>query len=253
MNSTHDKAYPVVEIFGPTIQGEGPYQGESAVFVRFGGCDFKCSWCDTPHAVLPEYVRQARRMAPEGIIAAAARVSRDVRWLVLTGGNPALHDLTRVVVSAQRVGYRVAVETQGTRWQDWLSLVDSLCISPKPPSAGMGVEFRDLPVLNRARTSSPGRAFVKVPIFTDEDLEWCKKLVYAYPFLDHYVTAGNDAGKTVAQPARVDNRNTSQVRDDLCDKYRWLVERVLEDPILRRKVRVQLQTHVLAWGNAIGR
>src|SRR5690606_15490248 len=111
MNSTLDKTYPVVEIFGPTIQGEGPYQGESAVFVRFGGCDYKCSWCDTPHAVLPEYVRQARRMTSEEIIAAAARVSRDVRWLVLTGGNPALHDLTRVVVSAQRIGYRVAVET----------------------------------------------------------------------------------------------------------------------------------------------
>ena len=42
------QTWPVAEIFGPTVQGEGIDQGAVVTFVRFGGCDFKCSWCDTP-------------------------------------------------------------------------------------------------------------------------------------------------------------------------------------------------------------
>jgi 7-carboxy-7-deazaguanine synthase len=45
----------ISEIFGPTIQGEGPLIGRPTVFVRTGGCDYRCSWCDTLYAVLPEY------------------------------------------------------------------------------------------------------------------------------------------------------------------------------------------------------
>ena len=48
---------PVVEIFGPTIQGEGAEAGIPTHFVRVGGCDFRCSWCDTMYAVDPEIVR----------------------------------------------------------------------------------------------------------------------------------------------------------------------------------------------------
>ena len=50
-------ALPVVEVFGPTIQGEGELAGVPTAFVRFGGCDYRCSWCDSLFAVLPEDVR----------------------------------------------------------------------------------------------------------------------------------------------------------------------------------------------------
>ena len=47
----------ISEIFGPTIQGEGPLMGRPTVFVRTGGCDYRCRWCDTLYAVLPEFRR----------------------------------------------------------------------------------------------------------------------------------------------------------------------------------------------------
>jgi 7-carboxy-7-deazaguanine synthase len=50
------RTYPVVEVFGPTIQGEGALAGLPTLFVRFGGCDYRCSWCDSLLAVLPEQV-----------------------------------------------------------------------------------------------------------------------------------------------------------------------------------------------------
>ena len=49
------KRIRISEIFGPTIQGEGPLIGRPTVFVRTGGCDYRCAWCDTLYAVLPEY------------------------------------------------------------------------------------------------------------------------------------------------------------------------------------------------------
>jgi len=47
----------ISEIFGPTIQGEGPLIGTPTVFVRTAGCDYRCTWCDTLYAVLPDIVR----------------------------------------------------------------------------------------------------------------------------------------------------------------------------------------------------
>ncbi len=45
----------ISEIFGPTVQGEGALIGMPTVFVRTGGCDFRCSWCDTLYAVDPAF------------------------------------------------------------------------------------------------------------------------------------------------------------------------------------------------------
>ena len=47
------RTHPVIEVFGPTIQGEGAEAGLPTHFVRFGGCDYRCSWCDTMYAVDP--------------------------------------------------------------------------------------------------------------------------------------------------------------------------------------------------------
>ncbi|TIV44134.1 MAG: radical SAM protein, partial [Mesorhizobium sp.] len=84
----------ISEIFGPTVQGEGPLIGRPTVFVRTGGCDYRCRWCDTLYAVLPEFREDWTLMTPNAILTEVERLSNSARVLVsLSGGNPALQPL----------------------------------------------------------------------------------------------------------------------------------------------------------------
>lgn len=257
--------WPVGEIFGPTIQGEGHDQGVAAHFIRFTGCDSRCSWCDTPHAVVsssPDWksTRMGAREITEQLRRCAPQPPNGPRWVVLTGGNPLLYDLTQLVQRLRACGYLIAVETQATRWQDWVRLVDRLCVSPKPPSSGMAPDEAVLEQLVQENEGACGLnhpvnwMFLKVPIFTDADYEWATRLHRAYPGPPLYLTAGNDAGRTVGDPERVDTREVNQVRADLSVSFQWLTELIMHDPVLSNPhVIVQAQMHVLAWGNERGR
>src|ERR1700722_5251891 len=129
---------PVVELFGPTIQGEGPDAGVPAYFVRFGGCDYRCTWGYPMPAVEPSQVRMnAERLTVNDITDRLHALAPGPDLVVLSGGNPALLELGSLVRALQGDGKRVAVETQGSRWRDWLATVDRLVVSPKPPSSGM--------------------------------------------------------------------------------------------------------------------
>src|SRR5215217_20609 len=82
---------PVIEVFGPTIQGEGAEAGLPTHFVRLGGCDFRCSWCDTMYAVDPATVRAtARKLSAEEIVDEVDTLGGAAEWVALSGGNPAL-------------------------------------------------------------------------------------------------------------------------------------------------------------------
>src|SRR3954454_21929203 len=122
----HDRAlrqtrFPVIELFGPTVQGEGPDQGRPAYFVRFGGCDFRCAWCDSMHAVEPALVRAgATAMSAPEIADRLGTLDAGPGLVVLSGGNPALLELGPLVDMLHEAGYEVAVETQGSRWREWL-------------------------------------------------------------------------------------------------------------------------------------
>jgi len=85
----------ISEIFGPTVQGEGALIGKPTVFVRTGGCDFRCSWCDTLHAVLPAHRHDWTPMTPEEIL---ARVEE------LTSGVPVLITLSAAIRRSSRSG-----------------------------------------------------------------------------------------------------------------------------------------------------
>lgn len=260
-------SWPVVEIFGPTIQGEGVDQGVVAHFVRFGGCDFRCDWCDTPYAVLPNEVRKNATKMDAGTILGQLETLNyktgpiEAPWIVLTGGNPALHDLTELVSMLQARGWLVAVETQGSRWRDWMQDVDRLCVSPKPPSAKQDYDFvhvqRFLEAGLRARAHGERPyewLFLKVPIFDDADLDWAEKLRGQLSDAILYLSAGNDAGRTVGHPRRHDTRRLAGIRRDLLERSRWLVDEVFKRPALcSQDVVVQSQYHVLLWGNVPGR
>src|SRR5260221_7769924 len=91
---TVTKRIRISEIFGPTVQGEGPLIGRPTVFVRTGGCDFRCSWCDTLYAVLPEHRSGWTPMSAGDILAKVVTLSGGAPLTVsLSGGNPALQPL----------------------------------------------------------------------------------------------------------------------------------------------------------------
>lgn len=243
--------YPVSEIFGPTIQGEGEHQGVPTHFVRFAGCDYKCEWCDTPHAVLPAAVRAAERLDTNQIVERVNDLAGWPGWVVLTGGNPVLHELSGLVDAFQQNNYQVMVETQGTRWKDWIPDCDSICVSPKPPSSLMPMDKTEDQLAMFFNMLNGQAAFLKIVVFDQADYDWAVEIHKQYFFAPMFLSAGNDAGKTVGNPSRVDNRGTREVQTDLLNKARWLTNRVMVDPNMR-DVRVQAQYHVLLWGNELG-
>src|SRR5262249_29697994 len=132
----------ISEIFGPTIQGEGPLIGRPSVFVRTGGCDYRCTWCDTPYAVLPEYRHEWKPMTPGAIMAQVDELAGGKPVLVtLSGSNPALQPLAPLIALGRKHGHSFALETQGSISQPWFAELDWLILSPKPPSAGMATDW----------------------------------------------------------------------------------------------------------------
>jgi 7-carboxy-7-deazaguanine synthase len=237
--ATKQATVPVVEVFGPTIQGEGWPAGLPTYFVRLGGCDYRCAWCDSLHAVLPEHVREAPRLTVEEIV---ARLGRTARWVTLSGGNPALHELTALVDELQARGQLVAVETQGSRWRDWLGDVDHLTISPKPPSSGEATPKQTgqtYAFMERVRSSGVD-ASLKVVVFDAEDLRFALAAADLYNWLPFYVSVGT---RSIER----------EPLEETAERYRDVCELVARDgsPAAKR-ARVLPQLHVVAWGHRLG-
>jgi 7-carboxy-7-deazaguanine synthase len=193
--TTVSTGFPVIEIFGPTLQGEGPDAGRPAYFVRFGGCDFRCRWCDSMHAVDPEQVRaRARRLTPGDIVAELRSLEPGPDLVVLSGGNPALLELESLVSELHSRRLAVAVETQGSRWKPWLATVDRLVVSPKGPSSGMDGPSRraELGRFLKGADGSGGAPVLKVVIFDEDDLGYARWLAESWPNLPLYLSTGSD-------------------------------------------------------------
>lgn len=249
-----EKKFAVVEIFGPTIQGEGPLAGSKTMFVRFGGCDYRCGRCDSLHAVIPSAVKAnsryltAAQVAEELIPKAQAT---GTKWVVFSGGNPCMWDLTELVQILHSNGICVSVETQGTLAPSWLQRCDLVVVSPKAP--GMGEKFE--PEKLESFVYSVRQAFVpialKVVIFTAQDIEWALQMqsIAQVQAGMMYMSLGNDR----PPPLKDDNTlDTSQNHADhvmhLLSCYRMTIEDLLVDPrIVDWKFLPQL--HVLVWGN----
>lgn len=233
-------ALRIAEIFGPTIQGEGALIGEPTVFVRTGGCDYRCVWCDSLHAVDPVHRQSWARMTTDQVWAEIMRLSRGKPLTVsLSGGNPAIQDFTALIARGHDAGYRFACETQGSVAKPWFGDLDTLVLSPKPPSSGETVDWDAFDACIVAGQGAV-QTVLKIVIFDDVDYEWSQQVAARFPTLALYLQPGNPQVDP-AQP--VDPQ-------DLSDRLLWLVEKVTADGWFAPRVLPQL--HVLLWGNKRG-
>jgi organic radical activating enzyme len=157
-----DSTLPVMEAFY-TIQGEGFYQGKAAYFIRLGGCDVGCFWCDVkeswdadghPKVSVNEIVMEAKNVVTN----AGGNVSDVIA--VITGGEPLMHDLTALTKELKAAGFHTNIETSGSselsgEW-DWI------CVSPKKFKAPLPT------VLQKANE-------LKVIIYNKDDFKWAEE------------------------------------------------------------------------------
>ncbi len=144
---------PVMEAFY-TIQGEGFHQGRAAYFIRLGGCDVGCFWCDVkdswdasahPQLSIDAIIREAKK--------------HPGRLAVITGGEPLLHNLDELTSQLHAAGFETNIETSGSSALsgDW----DWICLSPKKFKAPVPE------ILPRANE-------LKVVIYNKHDFKWAE-------------------------------------------------------------------------------
>lgn len=235
--ATKTRTWPVSEVFGPTVQGEGPMVGARCWFVRLAGCDFRCSWCDTPYAVLPELIREdAVKMTGEQIRdELRARGWEPGGLVIVSGGNPASHHAAELIEAIDDAV--IHIETQGSVWRgDWLNDVDMIVVSPKPPSSGMASVQHESFAKHFVTNIDGPEWCLKFVAFDEADLDWAVRM---RDYLDpgHRVEAFISAGTL---------QDTESLRDAAVESFAWLANRAADDPRLAA-FRVGLQLHVLAW------
>lgn len=238
--------FPVLEVFGPTVQGEGMVVGQKTMFVRTAGCDYSCSWCDSAFTWDGSAKDDIRQLTAEEIWNQLEKVGGDrFRHVTISGGNPALlKNLGEFTELLKKKEVKVALETQGSRYQPWFLEIDDLTISPKPPSSLMKTDFHRLDeIINNLREA--GRLMhvsLKVVIFDEEDLRYATNVHKRYPDVSFYVQVGNHDTATLDDAA---------LKDALLSKYEWLIDQVSASNELNH-VRVLPQLHTLVWGNKRG-
>lgn len=277
---TKDGKFPVIEIFGPTIQGEGAMIGVRTMFVRMGGCDYRCERCDSMHAVHPMAVKaNAKWMTEEEIVTevCAQAAASSTTWVTLSGGNPAMWNFTRLIQLFQGMNMKVALETQGSIYRGWIANCDQVTVSPKGP--GMGERFNPevfksfiLNYYNQKPWDIPNdRLAVKVVVFDQQDFEFAVQVNELLRPLIHqpkkFLSLGNsyqpvlEADMQLHDPKVVDSsdegpiytwsRKAFSLPQALLDDYKVLLEDYLQDSRLEGWVFLP-QLHVLVWSNKSG-
>ena len=121
-----DRRYLVKEMFGPTLQGEGAHAGRAVVFLRFAACNLECPGCDTDFSPTG-----STRMTASEIVARLRELDTgNTARVIVTGGEPTLQWDADLSTAIRGAGFRVHMESNGTRVPQ--GAVDWLTVSPKP-------------------------------------------------------------------------------------------------------------------------
>jgi 7-carboxy-7-deazaguanine synthase len=224
----------ISEMFGPTVQGEGPSAGRNAAFIRLSGCSLACSWCDTPwtwqwsrfdrrteqrHVSVPEVLEWAR--------------ARPVRLFVVTGGEPLLQaaGLAELVTGLLAGGADVEIETNGCHVPPPELLAEgvSFNVSPKLASSGMPA-VRRIRGRALAALSESGHARFKFVAAAIGDLREIAELQQQYGLDPVWVMPEGTTGEAVLDGMRL-----------------------LADEVIARGWNLTPRLHVLLWGDTRGR
>lgn len=155
----------VSEIFGPTWQGEGSSIGKRCYFLRLGGCNQHCVWCDTPYTwdwtgrngTVYDPKRELRKFSVDDLLAELALLMPDwelevsqraylSKMLVISGGEPMLQQKRLVPLARElrRTGWRIEIETAGTIFPlpELAPFIDQFNVSPKLENSGNDLKTR---------------------------------------------------------------------------------------------------------------
>lgn len=237
MRKKRDLKLPILEIFGPTFQGEGRAIGQKTMFIRTGGCDYHCDWCDS--AFTWDGSEKATPMTTDQVIAELDKLGT-YDYVTLSGGNPCLQaaNMAELVHKLKERDVTLAVETQGSRWQDWLLDIDQVTLSPKPPSSKMDVNMETLDFI--VGRLDPEKVTYKIPIFNDEDLAFAKKIQARYQPDVLYLSVGNPESKAQGDIVRHQLDRLHALWDKVAKDDNW------------GNVRVLPQLHTLVYDNQRG-
>lgn len=160
MQETSSPSLPLMEHFY-TLQGEGRYSGQASYFIRLGGCDVGCTWCDVKESW---DAAKHPQVVTEDIVNFVRDSGSPIA--VVTGGEPLMHNLSVLTNQLKSIGVRTHIETSGAHplsgsW-DWI------CLSPKKFKAPLDE------VIKKANE-------LKVVIYNKSDFEWAEKFAALVP------------------------------------------------------------------------
>lgn len=222
----------VSEVFGPTIQGEGPSVGQVAGFVRLGRCNLACKWCDSGYTWDWQRYDPAEELHTVPVASLLEQLdAMAVGMVVVTGGEPLLQQrhLLPLLEEAKERSWRVEVETSGTIAPDLPhGLVDQFNVSPKLSNSGNERRRSYRPEVLRAFQAT-NRAVFKFVACAPSDLSEVDAIVRECQLHPVYVMPeGTDAGTLAARMQE------------------------LAGPVLERRWNLTPRLHVLLWGDRRG-
>lgn len=208
------------------------------MFVRTAGCDYRCSWCDSAFTWDGSAKEDIQLMTAEEIYDQLREVGGDhFDHVTISGGNPALiKGIQDLVDLFEEKNIYTALETQGSKFQPWMTQIDDLTISPKPPSSTM---TPNLDILDSVIEQCVHESLnLKVVIFDDKDYEFAKMIHHRYPTIPFYLQVGN--------PYLDDD--VANHTEKLLERYEALVDTVMQSNDMNH-VYVLPQLHTLLWSN----
>lgn len=223
----------VSEVFGPTLQGEGPTAGRRAGFVRLARCNLDCGWCDTAYTWDWERFDPAVEVHPLAVDDVVDRlVAMDPGRIVVTGGEPLLQQPALVPLLRACVdrGWPVEVETNGTIVPDpeLVELVAQFNVSPKLVNSGVAPERALRPAALTALRDT-GRAVFKFVVTGPADLDEIGDVVERFDLSPVWVMPEGTSAATLVPRLRE-----------------------LSDAVVARGWNLTPRLHVLLWGDERG-